>query len=365
MTFYSVEIDLRLKDFNLQLSFESEARVIGLFGPSGCGKSTALRCVTGLHQAKGYIRCGSSVLLDSKERIDLDPAVRGVGYVPQNHCLFPHLNVRQNLLAARLGPTVDREQQKMRFKEVTGLLEIDALLNRRINQLSGGERQRIALGRALCAMPNLLVLDEPMASLDGNLRRRILPYLIRIRDELNLPMIVVSHNPLELQLLCHEIVVLSQGRAVAQGRPMQVFTDAKIYPGIASAFENILELRVLEQTPKQTLTRIAAAEGPDGVLVLPPLSVAHPGVVRVGIAANDLLIALQKPIGVSARNVLAGRITRIQPLRSASLITVLVEGTGNIHLAAELTANATEELRLAVGKKIFLFFKTNAAQVYL
>ncbi|MFP4156130.1 MAG: molybdenum ABC transporter ATP-binding protein [Opitutales bacterium] len=365
MSFYAARIELQLGAFHLHLSFESEARVIGLFGPSGCGKSSALRCVAGLLQASGYLRCGEDVWIDSSQGIDLDPAKRAVGYVPQNHCLFPHWNVRQNILAARLGAASDSEQRRRRFEEVIALLEIDALLGRRVDQLSGGQCQRVALGRALCAMPKLLLLDEPMASLDGDLRRRILPYLVRIRDELDLPILIVSHNPLELQLLCEEVIAMREGACVGQGTPREVFTNAKVYPGIASAFENILELEVMEQTAQKTLTRIIGATGQNGVIVLPSIPGKQTGTVRVGLAPHDLLIGMEKPRRISARNVLAGSVVQIKSLGDNSLITVAVAACGATELVAEVTADAAAELGLRVGAPVFLFFKTNAAQLYL
>ncbi|MBT64261.1 MAG: molybdenum ABC transporter ATP-binding protein [Puniceicoccaceae bacterium] len=366
--FYEFDLQLNLGEFDLQLALQSNSPVLGLFGPSGCGKSSCLKAIAGLRKASGYLRCGSHVLLDTTNSIDLDPAERGVGYVPQNHCLFPHWNVERNLLAGRPQKHIKAEARATRFQEAVEILELKPLLKRRIQQLSGGERQRVALGRALCAMPELLLLDEPMASLDASLKQRILPFLVRVREELSLPILIVSHNPIELQLLCKEVVVLERGQAVSQGSPMEVFTQANIYPGIATAFENILELDLMEQSSEQTIAYLIEAKSTSQTIALPPIpdskkkDTKHP--IRIGIAASDLLIARTPPVDISARNIIACRIERIKRLPSACLVIVKLHDAAQTELAAELTAIAVQELELAPKMQVYIVFKTNAARIY-
>ncbi|MDQ8193738.1 ATP-binding cassette domain-containing protein [Coraliomargarita sp. SDUM461004] len=362
--FYKFDFQLPLGAFDLHLKCQSQATMLGLFGASGCGKSSSLKAIAGLHKAFGTIRCGSHVLLDSNLGIDLDPAERAIGYVPQNHCLFPHWNVKRNLLAGQRPGHCDALARKQRFEEAVAILELAPLLTRRIHQLSGGERQRIALGRALCAMPDLLLLDEPMASLDASLKQRILPFLLRVREELGMPMIIVSHNPIELQLLCEEVIVVERGQATTQGSPLEVFTQAQIYPGIATAFENILELNIIEQNPEQTLACLQDAN-PAQPIVLAPIPGPSRSHIRIGLAASDLLIALTPPVGISARNIIACRINRIQNLPTACLVIVQLQTTTPTEIAAELTSSAVQELGLTPGMDTYIVFKSNAARLYL
>jgi molybdate transport system ATP-binding protein len=368
MAFFDLNIRMPLASFDLRLKLQSEARILGLFGPSGCGKSSSLQSVAGLRRATGSICCGGRVLLDSEQAIDLPPSKRGIGYVPQNHCLFPHWDVRRNLLAGLPGRRPQTGAQRRRFDDAVAILQLGSLLPRRIGQLSGGERQRVALGRALCAMPDLLLLDEPLASLDATLKQRILPFLLRVREEFDLPILIVSHNPIELNMLCDEVAVLERGRVVVQGRPLDVFTRAAIFPGIATAFENILQLDAVEQSDQHTLARICGSSAACESILLPPVA-RFEGMAsrdfRVGIAASDLLVALEPPVGLSARNRLASRIIKIEPLPNDSLVIAELHGCAGCRMAAELTTEAVRELALAPGVDIYLVFKSNAAKIYL
>lgn len=195
--------------FTLEMSARLDAPITALFGPSGSGKTTALDAIAGLRTpARGTIAVNDRVLFSSESRINLPPHQRHVGYMPQDVALFPHMNVRRNLLYGRhpgVSPDLDR---------VVGMLEIDRLVDRRVNDLSGGERQRVALGRALMSGPSLLLLDEPLAAVDVPLRRRILPYLQRVRDDLKIPILYVSHDPEEVNELADAVVHLDAGRVI-------------------------------------------------------------------------------------------------------------------------------------------------------
>lgn len=220
----SLELQIRvpLDRFELRVEGHFTERVTGVFGPSGAGKSTLLRVLVGLHPARGRVALGGRVWLDSDAGLRLAPEDRGVGYVPQDGLLFPHLNVRKNILfgAARAQHRgLDPEQILGRASAIMGL---EALLGRRVGTLSGGERQRVALARALCSGPELLVLDEPLASLDQELRARILPMLQRVRQDFDCPMLIVSHDPDELRTLCDQVLVLERGEVLRVGPPDQV-----------------------------------------------------------------------------------------------------------------------------------------------
>ena len=199
---------LRQGDFELRLQEQLASGITALFGPSGSGKTTTLDAIAGLRvPAQGLISIHDRVLFDASRRINLPSHARHVGYVPQDVALFPHMNVRRNVLYGR------RAGQKLSLDAVVQMLEFEALLNRRVPDLSGGERQRVALARALMSAPELLLLDEPLAAVDVERRRRILPYLVRVRDELKIPVIYVSHDRGEVDQLADRVIVLRDGRA--------------------------------------------------------------------------------------------------------------------------------------------------------
>lgn len=205
----TLEFTLRQGPFTLEISERLAGGITALFGPSGSGKTTTLDAIAGLRRpSSGSIAIGEHVLFDAARGIDLPPHRRHVGYVPQDTALFPHMDVRRNVLYGR------RPGQKLSLDVVVRMLEVDGLLDRRVPDLSGGERQRVALARALMSAPDLLLLDEPLAAVDLERRRRILPYLSRVRDELGVPVLYVSHDRVEVDQLADRIIVLEAGRAV-------------------------------------------------------------------------------------------------------------------------------------------------------
>ena len=204
-----IALDFRLRQgaFVLALHEALAGGITALFGPSGSGKTTTLDAIAGLRRPEsGRIVIGDRTLFDAERRIDLRPHERHVGYVPQDTALFPHMNVRRNVLYGR------RRGQKLELDVVVQMLEVGDLLERRVRDLSGGERQRVALARALMSAPDLLLLDEPLAAVDVERRRRILPYLVRVRDELRVPVIYVSHDRAEVDQLADRVIVLENGR---------------------------------------------------------------------------------------------------------------------------------------------------------
>jgi len=213
----ALDIELEQGSFTLAAQVTIDSRAAALFGPSGAGKTTALDTIAGLRTPRrGTIAIDDRILFSSSARINLPPHRRRVGYVPQDVALFPHMNVRRNLLYGSHPPSrsARRGASAPELERVTRMLEIADLIDRRVTELSGGERQRVALGRALMSGPSLLLLDEPLAAVDVPLRRRILPYLRRVRDELKIPIVYVSHDREEAEALADTVVRLENGRIV-------------------------------------------------------------------------------------------------------------------------------------------------------
>ena len=217
MTATDIELRFRvaLEEFVLDIDWRGGTRVVALFGPSGSGKTTCLETIAGLRTPdRGRIAIGDAVLFDAAKKINRPARQRGIGYVPQDGLLFPHMNVRENVLygASRrngaAGPDLDR---------MLRLVDAESLIDREVHGLSGGERQRVALARALMSAPRLLLLDEPLAAVDLPRRRRIVDALARVRDELGLPAIYVTHDPAEARRIADAVIVLEEGRIVASG----------------------------------------------------------------------------------------------------------------------------------------------------
>jgi molybdate transport system ATP-binding protein len=281
---------------------------------------------------------------------------RGIGYVPQDALLLPHWSVGRNVRAGapRHG---NAAAQRGLFERTVAVLEIAHLLERPSTQLSGGERQRVALARALVSRPRCLLLDEPLGSLDVPLRRRILPCLIRVRDEFALPTVFVSHDATEVQALCDEVLVLDAGRVRAQGVPSEVLRYVRSGAG---AYENVLVGRVETIESGTALVRLDAS----GDMRVPAARLELGARAVVALGSDEVLVALDAPARISARNVLAARIERVEQVSEGDVRVDarLGRGTGAV-LSASLTRASTDELGLRAGQSVFLVFKTNSCRV--
>jgi molybdate transport system ATP-binding protein len=207
------KILLSLADFPLEIDVEIQAQVTAIFGPSGAGKTSLLDLIAGLRRPKSaFIKLDERVLTDTTARTQVPTRHRQIGYVPQDLALFPHLSVRRNLLYGCKNNSTPNTL--FSYQHVTAVLEIGSLVDRAVTNLSGGEKQRVALARALLASPQILLLDEPLASLDTVLKSKIIPYLARIRDEFRVPMLYVTHDWGEAQALCEEALIMERGKIV-------------------------------------------------------------------------------------------------------------------------------------------------------
>jgi molybdate transport system ATP-binding protein len=220
MIVLTIDITLRQEAFTLDVSESASVEVLGLFGPSGSGKTSLLEAVVGLrHPNRGAIKIGDRDLYSSDLQIDVPARERRIGYVPQDALLFPHLDVSRNILFGR------RESDQL-FDSLVEILELSSLLDRRVQRLSGGEKQRVAIARALMIRPALLLLDEPLAGVDRERRDRILPYLLRIRKQLHVPLVYVTHDADELTAIADRVLKLEAGRVVASGPPSAMWRAA-------------------------------------------------------------------------------------------------------------------------------------------
>jgi len=343
-----------LPGFALDLQVASDARALGLFGPSGAGKTTVLEALCGWRQLpRARVRLGARVLVDTERGVDVPTARRRIGYVPQDLLLFPHWDVRRNLTAGAhaRGP-------RAQLDAVVEVLELGALLERHVATLSGGERQRVALGRALAAGPDLLLLDEPLASLDVALRRRILPYLLAVRDHLATPLVLVSHDATEVAALCDEVCVLRRGSIAARGRPAEVFSGPDGALAEGAELDNVVRGTVEALDAGTATLRLAP-----GVALQVPCAGLAPGQEALfAIRADDVLVAVERPRAISARNLLAARVADLVPRGDEVLVRADLAGPGP-RLAAALTHAAVAELELAPGREVVLLVKTRACRL--
>lgn len=233
MKFRCSNLQLHQDAFLLQIDLEVTGQVIGIFGSSGAGKTSLLEVVAGLRKpTRGFIAVDDRILMDLSTGLFLAPEQRGVGYVPQDLALFPHLSVRKNLTYGHKPAALSLG---INLAHVAEVLEIESMLDRAIGDLSGGQKQRVAFARALLASPRLLLMDEPLASLDHELKLKIIPYLKRIRDEFKIPMLYVSHSPDEVIELCDQVIVMRDGKCLRTSRPGEIFeasTSMVLKPGI-------------------------------------------------------------------------------------------------------------------------------------
>ncbi len=321
-------------------------------GRSGSGKTSLLESLAGLRRgARGRLVVQGRTLLDSGAGVEVPPEGRRMGYVPQDSLLFPHLTARENV---RFGV---RKEHASRVDEAVALLELEPLLHRYPATLSGGERQRVALARALATDPALLLLDEPLAALDVALKERVLPYLLRIRDEARVPLLYVTHQLGEARVLAQEALLLEQGQVRAVGPADAVLGGAARGVLGLEGEENILE-GVLER-PETGGLRLHITEGlslwvPEGPELTAGTRAAY------AVLAEDILLSMAPLTGVSARNVLEGTVSRVDEAGvSERVLTVDVAG---VPLAVRVTQAAVRELSVHAGSPVFLVVKTSACR---
>lgn len=345
-----------LAHFELDIDVSFEARLTAVFGPSGSGKTTLLDAIAGLRPiVAGEIHVAGRTLFSSTRRIDLPPRQRGIGYVPQESALFPHLSVRKNILFGTERAVLAGDSEAIPMEHVLEILEITHLLHRPVTQLSGGEARRVALGRAILARPQLLLLDEPLAALDIGLKERILPYLARVRDEFKIPMIYVTHDLTEVLTLADWVLMIRQGRLVTQGAPKEALRSTHAIMELPEEqVENVFNVTYLDSDSDAGRAKVRLQTGQElFVPYLPPPACPN---LQIRISADDILVAIKRPEGISAGNILPGAVRRVDAMNGQALVTV----TAGEDFYARLTISAVKRLGLVEKTPVFLIMKTRS-----
>lgn len=342
----SLQVDIRHRfdSFALDVRFEAGPGITALFGRSGGGKTTIINAVAGLLRPDdGRITLGEETLFDAAAGSSIPPQARGLGYVFQDARLFPHLTVKENLtFGTRYAP---KGRSGPALNEVVVLLGLEGLLGRAPGTLSGGEKQRVALGRALLSRPRMLLMDEPLASLDGPRKQDILPYLERLRDgPLGLPVLYVSHAVDEIARLADRLVLLQEGRVARQGPLFEVMADPAAVPllGVREAGA-VIEAQVLAHASDGLSTLAISA----GQLELPGVRADVGAKVRLRVLAQDVILSRDQPRGLSSVNVLPVTVEAIHPGDGPGAAIALRAGSDR--LLARVTARAVAEMALTPG----------------
>jgi molybdate transport system ATP-binding protein len=353
----SFDLQLNRVEFSLDVAGEFGDGITAVFGPSGAGKSSLLNCLSGsIRPSSGTVKIDGIDVYSSSKNIWVAPSKRRMGTVYQDGALFPHLNVLKNIeFGWNLLVPSERKLQPLDLADFLGLSEF---LDRMPGELSGGERQRVAIARALATSPKLLLLDEPLASLDAARRGSILNYLKRVHAEFAIPMIYVSHSISEVVAIASKAMLLRDGRVEGFDRPSELLLRAASSNSSGAEidnFENILEGVIGESSDHLTTIRVG------GVDISARRQDKNRGDnVVVSLGANQIILAADEPHNISARNVLKGRVTEVWSEQGKAFTEV---DTGQKFIV-ELTENALTELGIIVGNDVFLVFKSSSVDVF-
>ena len=340
-----IELTHQFADFALDVEITAGDGITMLFGPSGAGKSTIAKSVGGLLRTdQAYVQLGDRVLADTSRRVWLKPYARRIGYVFQEPHLFPHLSVQGNLL---YGAGRDAD-----LRRIADLLDITPLLARRPAGLSGGEAARVALGRALLSTPSMLILDEPLAALDARRKADILPYLERLRDHANVPMLYITHALDEVARLGSTLVLLRDGKVARSGSVKDVLSDPDAVPVLGPRMAGaMLEGQVVRHV--DGLTQLAVS---GGLVWVPGTAGAVGTKMRLRVMAQDVIVGTHKPHGLSALNILPAKVVSLYRGDGPGALVVLQSGADR--LLARITQRSLDEMGLAPGDAVYGILKT-------
>ena len=348
-----LDITKRYGGFTLSCAAVLEQGITAVFGPSGSGKSTLLDSIAGLIVPdSGYIEAFGETIYSSQLHENIRPEKRRFGYVFQDSALFPHMSVEDNIrYGHRLTPT---DRRTIELDQLIGLFQLSNLLERDANSLSGGEKQRVALARAIATSPRLLLLDEPLASLDVAFKGPIIRYLARIWNDLQIPMVYVSHSMSEVMALAHNVLVLRDGELVVQGRPSQVL----LHPNVTTiadyaTLENLIEAEIATFEDDMNSTIILVG---DTQLTVPASDHLPGTTVTFSLKANDILLSLEPPANISAQNILEATVRDVRISAPRVFVSVDIGAT----LIVEITLNALKNLQIKIGQRVYVIIKSTS-----
>lgn len=334
------------------IALPSQAAVTVFFGPSGCGKTTILRAAAGLEKAPGFVRIAGQTWQDDEKKIFVPTYARRIGYVFQEASLFTHLNVIENLRYG-LKRIADKDAEE-RLKEAVDLLGIGHLLTRRTNELSGGERQRCAIARSLAIRPSALFMDEPLSALDQARRREIMPWLERIKRELKVPILYVTHSEDEVMRLADQLVLMDLGKIVDVGPVAGVWLRRLQKEAAATHQSSLMIGTVQEKDARWSLMKIVCGSAHFWVK---DTGAALSETVRVTVRSENVSVSVQKPSTTSIQNVFQARLTHIRRDSDTSRVLLELDCDGSV-IIAEVTARAANELQLMETMPVWVQVKS-------
>lgn len=354
-----VAVGKRLDQFEFRCDLDLPlAGLTALFGPSGAGKSTLINLIAGLHRPdEGRVAVGDTVFFDAATRTERSVHERALGMVFQDARLFPHMTARQNLMFGLKRAAVRATQPIATFDAVVELLGLAALLGKRPHTLSGGEKQRVAIGRALLAQPRLLLMDEPLASLDAQRKDEVLTYIARLRDEFNVPILYVSHLLDEVLRLATSLVLIDRGRVIASGPVAEVLTRRDVRDQLGGAeFGTLVFGTVSAHDDRYGLSTIDCS---GFELRVPRVEMPVGTALRARLPARDIALTLARPIDVSITNRIEGVIESVVPL-PGPYAEASVRVAPDTLIAARITRESADRLALAQGVRVWCLIKSVA-----
>tara|TARA_B100000686_G_scaffold353766_1_gene460724 strand:- start:3304 stop:4377 length:1074 start_codon:yes stop_codon:yes gene_type:complete len=348
-----IDISKNQGDFRLLCDLHISTGITAIYGPSGSGKTTLLNCVAGFSTPdSGKIMMSNQLFFSKEKKVNVPVEKRRLGYVLQESGLFPHLTVHKNI---KYGYELTPDNiKKYDLDYLIEMLAIEPLLERDVSSLSGGERQRVALVRSLATSPQLLLLDEPMASIDARFRGFLIYQLKKMSLEIGIPMLYVSHSLSEVMVLANNAIVMNKGAVIAEGEPNILFTTPEV-TGLTdfSSYENLVEASVLESDQTANMTTVSLG---DHFFYLPFHDLQVGQKVFLSVRASDAILSIAPLSGTSARNIVEARITSIYVADKV----VLIECYFGVKIFVEITHQSYEELGLVQGSSIYVVIKANA-----
>lgn len=346
-----ITLQKSFSQFDIDVSFSSESMGITvLAGPSGSGKSSIINMIAGLVTPdQGHIQINDRILFDSDSKNNIPVQHRRCGYIFQNSRLFPNMNVHRNLLYGK-------HSNSKKLNEIASLLGIEHLLKRMPENLSGGEKQRVAIGRALLMSPQILLMDEPLSSLDFERKEELLPYISNLPEQFNIPVFYVTHSRNEILRLSDFLVRIDNGKIISCGKPSGEYSELGSLEG-SEKICSIFDCHVDNYRPEYG---VITATFPGNEIFILADQKPEKNTIRASIRASDVSIALDKPDNISTRNIFKATITEIT---DAPKHSVLVHTDAGVPICAQISRASADRLKLQPGKKVFLMIKTVALSV--